>query len=113
MSKIVLLGVYRPPSGSASIAITKLNTLCEELVGLYNNAEIYILGDFNVNLLEQSPHSLRLKEMCAVFNLYSLVNRPTRYANTSHTQIDICFTNSQFISSAGTIGFNASDHICG
>lgn len=49
--------------------------------------------------------------MCATFSLYSLVNRPTRYGGTSTTQIDICLTNCEHITSAGTIGANLSDHL--
>lgn len=92
MNKIILLGVYRPPSGSASIAISKLNTLCEELMGQYKNADIYIMGDFNVNLLEQTTLAIRVKEFCATFSLYSLINRPTRYAMSTHSQTFVLLT---------------------
>lgn len=64
MKRVILLGFYRPPSGSAINAITKLNLWCEELVGLHSNADIYIIGNFNVNLLEQTFYTTLIKEMC-------------------------------------------------
>lgn len=92
-TKVVILGIYRPPSGSIPNAISRLNQLCEQILGLYTTADVYIIGDFNVNLLDSSNYALQIKELCANHSLFSLVNRPTRHMQNCQTQIDICLTN--------------------
>lgn len=69
------------------------------------------MGDLNINMLEKSSYSLQIKELCATYSFFSLVNHPTRYAGVSNTQIDVCFTNCQNTVIAGTIGVDLSDHL--
>ena len=75
--------------------------------------EIYILGDFNINLLFRDKYVLnksneikkldknllpeikRCKEFCSMYGLSQLIYCPTRITSNTSTLIDHILTNSQ------------------
>ena len=81
-----IIGIYRPPS-------TSLLMFKEQLYRYINKYDqkspIVILGDFNMNIQENSHHSF-LMEMKSKYNLQQLVSQPTTLEGTT---IDLIFTN--------------------
>ena len=93
------------------------------------NNELYILGDFNINLLfkgncildktqEIKNHfkdfSLKIKknnEFCSIYDFKQLINCRTRTTCNTSTLIDHILTNTQDnISQSGVINTTISDH---
>ena len=90
--------------------------------------EIYLLGDFNINLFQNgkyilngkrstnsqgSVHTLinRYKEFCQIHSLKQLITRPARVTYNTYTLIDHILTNStEKIFQSGIIDFGIFDH---
>ena len=120
-SKPLVVGtIYRPPSqGSFTETITehfsKINT---------NNAEIYILGDFNINLFlkqiyifhqtntqSMSPEVKNYFQFCSLYGLEQLIKSPTRVTCSTSSLIDhILTTFPERVSQQGIIDVGLSDH---
>ena len=101
-SKPLVVGtIYRPPSqGSFTETITehfsKINT---------NDTEIYILGDFNINLFSKqkyifhqtntqsmSPEIKKHFQFCSLYGLEQLIKPPTRITCSTSSLIDHILT---------------------
>ena len=86
---ILVICVYRPPSGNINDFLDKLT----ELLTLTSNANyqgIHIIGDFNLDLLKHA-NNIHLYEFINImysFSLFPLVTKPTRVTNTTATLID-------------------------
>ena len=84
--------VYRPPNTPVEV-FSKM-----ELIQLIDNEnkEVYILGDWNCNLLE--PTLLTAKKLQQILELYQLtqlINDPTRITeSTQSLQLGVCITSS-------------------
>ena len=90
--------------------------------------EIYLLGDFNINLFQNGKHILngkrsttsqgsvhtlinRYKEFCQIHSLKQLITRPARVTYNTYTLIDHILTNStEKIFQSGIIDFGIFDH---
>lgn len=94
---IVLLNLYRPPSGNLSRTINHIITFLSDLTYVHRRAELFVVGDLNVDLLLDTTNSNDILEVCYQACLISLINRPTRFGLYSSTCIDICWTNSSYI----------------
>ena len=113
--KPIMVGaIYRPPNTNISSFISDhLNPV------LMNNSlqskHCYIVGDFNINLLNQSSHLLTSQFIDTMFSFsfLPLINRPTRIAQTSSTLIDNIFTNSppEHHIISGILMTDISDHL--
>lgn len=92
--KNIIIGVlYRPPGTDI---LTFINYLSEVLSSINQEKKtLYILGDFNINLLNVENHS-QSGEFLDTMLLYSylpLITKPTRITQQSATLIDNIFTN--------------------
>ena len=120
---IVVGTIYRPPSQSKFLEI--INTHFSKLDT--NNNEIYILGDFNINLylnnsyiflknnlLQSQSITSDIKkyyEFCTMFGLKQLIEVPTRVTCSSSTIIDhILASFPNRVSQQGVIDVGLSDH---
>ena len=90
--------------------------------------EIYFLGEFNINLLqngkfvlkENQSHKLKssssalvnkYKEFCQTFSLTEIIKEPTRITCSTSTMLDHILTNSsERVSQKGVIDVGISDH---
>ena len=123
MKPMVVRIIYRPPSQSEFLEI--INTHFSKLDT--NNKEIYILGDFNINLYlnnsyifqknnslqSQSIHSdiKKYYELCPMFGLKQLIEVPTCVTCSSSTIIDhILASFPNRVSQQGVIDVGLSDH---
>ena len=112
-SQDLVVGViYRPPN-------TDLKQFNEKFVDLLckirsDNKLVYLMGDYNINLLSAETHSPTSEFLELMFsNTYvPLINKPTRVSTNTATIIDNIFTNSkQFDSSfSGILYTDISDH---
>ena len=112
-TKPILVGIlYRPPDLSKfldklSTAISRSNT--------FDNQEAYILGDWNINLINKQKHIpngiKRYKEFCSLYGLEQLISTPTRVTKNSSSILDHILTNStDRVSQSGVIDTGLSDH---
>jgi hypothetical protein len=80
--------VYRPPDTPLSCFDSDLATSLTYVMAL--DQPIYILGDFNCDLLnDQCQASKTLKSFYRSFNLSQLINAPTRVTLSSTSLLDI------------------------
>ena len=111
-SKPILVGVvYRPPTTShfldkLTLAISKTNN--------FDNQEVYILGDLNINLNNKNDSSngiKRYKEFCSLHGLKQIIETPTRTTDRSTSLLDHILTNSfSKISQQGVLDLGLSYH---
>lgn len=108
--KLVVVNLYRPPSGSITIAIDKLNSIIESIKNDYCNHDFFLVGDLNINLLTPNSYSKLFLDLCATYTLYNYVNVPTRVTPSNATLLDICTSNCKHIIASGVVTYGLSDH---
>ena len=92
-NNLVVGVIYRPPN-------TDINTFNEILVEIIEkikteNKTIYLLGDYNINILDQSRH-IPISEFIELLyskGIFPSITKPTRVTNNSATLIDNVFSN--------------------
>lgn len=106
---IVLINVYRPPSGKVNEGIGMLQDIIDQLPP---HAELFIAGDLNIDISKSNTPSLQtIRTFEHVNNLVQLITGSTRTTNRSSTLIDHIYTNSDIIQNSGTLNINISDHL--
>jgi hypothetical protein len=110
----VIIGtVYRPPNQCIDACIDALN----EKISLIKNENkiLYLIGDFNVNLLKHAEHipTAEFLENMYSHSLLPLITKPTRLSGQSASLIDNIFTNNHMNSKTlnGILLANISDHL--
>ena len=124
-TKPISIGIiYKPPSQSQF-----LQQIITTFEAFDLDNKIYVLGDFNVNLLFRDKYILnksnviknldkhllpeirRYKEFCTLYGRSQLIDCPTRITNNTSTLIDHILTNTQEnISQSVVIDTTISDH---
>ena len=104
--------MYRPPKQPRFLE--KLSTAIFNTEN-FDNQEVYILGDLNINLINKTrhvPNGIKLyKEFCSLHGLKQLITSPTRVAVNSSSLLDHILTNStEKVSQSGILGLGLSDH---
>ena len=87
--KFYILCVYRPPTGNFSYFLSSLESVLNQIYS--NSINIIICGDININYLDNTNNKLQLDSLLASYDLYSIVDFPTRISNCSSTAIDNIF----------------------
>ena len=105
---IVISCLYKHPTCT-------IDELVRNLEKLYRNkqCDIYLCGDFNINILNQT-NNVTNKFLHCLYSLcmFPLINKPTRITNHSATLIDNIFTNAFGIShNSGILVNDLSDHL--
>lgn len=109
--KQVLFTVYRPPGGNSERALDILSGFCDKYHDKYNNTELLILGDLNINYLDKRCKQVKLlKSLEKQFGLTQTIETATRVTLQKGTLIDLCLTNMRNISHSGTVCYFLSDH---
>jgi exonuclease III len=88
-TNIVIIVIYRSPSGDYGYFLRKLELFLESLYTL--NTELIICGDINVDYLHSHNRKQQLDMLLATYNLANIVNFSTRTVNGSSTAIDNFF----------------------
>ena len=124
-TKPISIGIlYKPPRQTRF-----LEQMVTDFESLELNNELYILGDFNIDLLfkgncilnktqksknhftDFSPEIKKYNEFCSIYGFKQLINCPTRITCNTSTLIDHILTNAQDnISQPGVINTAISDH---
>ena len=109
-----VIGVYRPPrSGDGAQTLDRFNSLFPDLLNSLKPQERNIIvGDFNVDLLNDEPSNseANFKEIFSSLFYLPLINVPTRETTDSKTCIDNIFVNKLDPTYSGSISCNISDH---
>ena len=106
----ILINVYRPPQGNIDNFNEKILDNITYLNNTYPNAEIIMLGDFNLNILNKNSDEFRhVKWIEQSTGLKQHVNGVTRYSNTNSC-IDLIFSNLTNNYHTDILDINISDH---
>ena len=86
---LLVLCVYRSPSGDFSYFLTQLERVLNKLYNI--TTSIILCGDFNVNFMDSSSRSSALESLLHSFCLESICEFHTRIVPNSQTLIDNIF----------------------
>ena len=117
LNKNITLGnIYRPPRN----LIENIRTFNEELSDIlthmdHNNSEIFLTGDYNINLLSINDKEINAEflEMLCSLSFYPKITLPTRFSPHSGSLIDNVFcrlTNNTLHVSSGILLKQFFDH---
>ena len=97
-----IVTVYRPPMGNLNEFIVKLEEYISKIK--VNNPEIWIMGDFNINMLDRgNKYVKRLNRFSVDYNLKQLIMTSTRLNYRGGTCIDLMFTDCAFVRDSGVL----------
>ena len=108
--KISLIGVYRPHSDSEE---NFTNTLCEMLESTNLRQTCVLLGDLNINLLNDSPETEVFVNSVQSLGFFNLIVKPTRFCpsnNSAPSLLDHIWLNSTRYCKSGIFSIDISDH---
>lgn len=91
LEEFIIVCVYRPPSGNFNVFESTMEDVIKKICK--SKKSIVVCGDFNVNLLESCPVSVRLTSLFGSFDLNYQFLEPTRITATSATCLDNFFCN--------------------
>ena len=85
--------IYRPPGQNVNLFLDAYNKILDKIS--LTNKTVYIMGDFNLDLMNYQCHAMTGEFLDAMFSrmLYPLITCPTRLTAYSATLIDNIFTN--------------------
>ena len=112
-SKPILIGIfYRPPNDSQFLKT--FQTTIENAKD-FNNQEIYIMGDMNINMVKNNTNNASITNeynvFCKIHGMSQIIKTNTHVTKTSSSLIDHILTNSEDrISQSGVIETTFSDH---
>jgi hypothetical protein len=107
--KLSIVCIYRPPSGDINIFFEKLSILLNITNDDMKAKNTLIVGDFNIDLLKDSPNKKKLLDLMNCVNLNPIVVCPTRYTNCSESCIDHAYSDIDEINFA-PVKSELSDH---
>ena len=112
LKPIYVCSVYRPPARGNDINLVQKykDNLISSIDNLPRNPEVFILGDFNCDMLKRNTLTSLVNELCRSKGLTQHVKSPTRITNNSATLIDLALSNSKLIEECKVIELGLSDH---
>ena len=115
MRRIIIINIYRPPKGDYKRACKLIRESVRE-ANLKDNAEIFVMGDFNINWNDKkAPATKELDHSMSLWGLKPFFRESTRLGNSKGilkgTCIDNIFSNSDNIKDARILHWNFSDHL--
>ena len=108
---IIVSSTYRTPGSSIDMFIERFS---DTFSTCSNDKELYICGDFNIDLLKYKIHqnTSRFVDMIFSLGLFPLIIKPSRITQHSHTLIDNIITNNiQQKTNSGLLLNDISDHL--
>ena len=81
--------IYRVPTGNFEIFLNKLDTILSTLYK--TDLKLIICGDININYLVDSEKKKQLNAMLLSYNLFAIIDFPTRSQIQTSTTIDNIF----------------------
>lgn len=108
-NKQIIICVYRPPSSDYKLFEAVMEDVLKSVSN--SNKSIMVCGDYNIDLLGETPIKKQFLNMFKSYNLFNLFLEPTRITDTSATCLDNIFCNIEVIDKS-IINSLKSDH-CG
>ena len=101
--------IYRPPNSTVDI-FGKIEYFISKFDCEHN--EFYLLGDLNCNMLDTSSHvTKKLNLLLESYQLYQMINQPTRVTQFTSSLLDICVTsNPEHVILTDVVPLGVSDH---
>ena len=108
---VYVLAFYRPPNANVDLFIEKFAELLL-LVDSCANSELYVCGDFNIDLLEldNSASVQHYMSTCNSLSLLNVITKPTRVTDDTATLLDHIWVTDPTKTIAGVIVNDISDH---
>ena len=110
--QFALISAYKPPSVDNNIFTTELSKALDEAFLLSEN--IVCIGDLNSDLLQPLSSNKQgrcLLDICDIYDLDSLINKPTRVSENRSSCVDVILTNvPAFMGDSDVIETGPSDH---
>lgn len=103
----IIISIYIPPTGIAERAFQKV----QEILALHPKKMYYILGDFNINTLNDNYQTEIFHEFCLTISGFPAISKPTRITTSSATLIDHIITNEKNEITTGVLTSEVSDHL--
>lgn len=111
MQNIIIINLYRSPSGDIQQFFDILEDTLEYVTARKNTYDVVLTGDFNINFLDTTNIiSRRLLDLLQSYNLHQTIFEPTRITNNSSTCRDNIFTTLVYYESC-VIHSALSDHL--
>ena len=109
---LYVCAVYRPPVKGQNLDVVERykSFLMSCIDKLPKESEVFILGDFNCNMLQQNRLSGTINELCKARGLHQFVDMPTRTTESSSTMIDLVLSNSDHAMDCQVHDIGLSDH---
>lgn len=82
---MVIINLYCPPPGNIANAIAFMNDVFNHFIDTRQRLDLLLVGDLNINQLEDSPVKRLLADFCDDFDLISNLSIPTRVTHNSST----------------------------
>ena len=117
--RVVIINIYRPPQGDYKAdykaACKSINDALNK-ANLKDNVEIFLLGDFNINMKDRgSALTKELVFTTSLWNLKPVIKESTRFGIVDGRLVESCidsiFTNSENAIDPKTLDWNLSDHL--
>ena len=106
---MLIICVYKPPTGKLENCITYIRQILSN--PLYSKYEIWLLGDFNTDLLKRNdPKVISLQSFSRKSGLEQKIMEITRPNKRGGSCIDLIMTNCPFVRSSGVLNDYVSDH---
>ena len=105
----IIIATYRSPNAIDDTFFVKMEKLLNKIKTMYPNSHIYLCGDFNIDLNDDTVTSRYLVNVMAEYGLAPCFVEPSRIQNSSATCIDNVFANQQQYQ-AETFDPHLSDH---
>lgn len=93
-----IVATYRPPQGNKRRYIQSIEGILKRLSA---HEDMFVIGDLNINNLENTNSVKELKVMERDFGLKQLINVPTRITRKARTLIDHMYTNCNNLANSG------------
>ena len=105
-----IISVYRPPDGKLEVFLEKLTALILKINGK-TDTELFVLGDFNVDVSRKSNDRDKLETLQNQLGLKQLIRSHTHInPKGKDSTIDLILTNSNHIVESGVSYISISDH---
>ena len=112
--ELVIIGIYRPHSGS----VEDFSSSLEEILNspdIPRNSNIIITGDINIDLLNENLAGFDVfSSLMSTMHFLPLIDKPTRFSNgipnSTGTALDHIWTNSSVESWSGILDIDFTDH---
>ena len=106
---VFVVVLYRPPNTDVKEFINHFSNLLKKLP---TNKPVYIMGDFNIDLLKKDVLNINtdFSNIMYSYNYYPLITTPTRITQFTSTLIDNIFCNSLMDHISSVINTDISDH---